>query len=513
MKRFLSAAIMSVMIAATCAGQPSQRRIRVGSPRAGGLINDVDQSSVAVHPATPFIEASTFGVLDIDLNEIDVQKAADWLFSLAVGASDQGMKESIATANGFIESLKTAGVDHLYVTGSTRSIMDGGPLVIVPCENPTVVNGLASVIVQAASKNRPQSVHVGERLVLAGAKPVVDRVVAGEGTPRADLILPLKDKRGLDHALVLSLPAESQAELIALWPDRLPPESPIQFSPRGLAQDIRHVVVSFRLPPEPQVRARIKTRDAAAATRVQEVVKQIFALSPQAKDAVEVRVEIADVFVESTPDVFVQIAQAVLAPARRNARQSVTVNSLKQMGLAIHNYYDVNKHLPPRCLTDREGEPLLSWRVVLLPYIEQQALYNTIHLDEPWDSDHNKPIAAVVIPVLQSGDPSSKTRFRVPVLPGSLWHGEGPPKEFKDVVDGTSRTIAVIHAPESAAVEWSNPDPWVLSADDPVSDVFGDRDRVAVVFLDGAARTFSRDELSNDKLKAMLTYAGGETID
>jgi hypothetical protein len=504
---------MTVLIAATSLGQATQRQLRVESSLRGDLINDVEQSSVARHPATAFIEVSTFAVLDIDLHQIDVKQAADWLLSLGIGMQDEAASESIAMVRGFIDSLKTAGVDHLYVTGSTRSILDGGPLVIVPCKNPTVVNGLASVIVQATSKDHPQSVHVGDQVVLAGAKSAVDRVLAGGGTQRADLVLPLKDAGRLAHSLVLSLPAESRAELIALWPDRLPPQSPIQFSPRGMVQDIRHVVVSFRLPPEPQVRARIKTRDAAAAARVQGVLNQILERSPQAKDAVEVKVEIADVVLEATPEAFVQIAQAVVAPARRNAQQSMTMNSLKQLGLAIHNYNDVHKHLPPRCLTDRQGKPLLSWRVALLPFIEQQALYNQISLDKPWDSRENKGFADIVIPVLQSGEPSNKTRFRVPVLAGSLWQGDDPPKQFKDVIDGTSHTIAVIHAPASAAVEWSNPEPWVLSEDDPMSDVFGDRDRVEVVFLDGAAKTFARDELNNDTLKAMLTYAGRETID
>ena len=65
----------------------------------------------------------------------------------------------------------------------------------------------------------------------------------------------------------------------------------------------------------------------------------------------------------------------------------------------------------------------------------------------------------------------------------------------------------------SAAIEWANPQPWVLSEDDPMSDVFGDRETAAVVFLDGAGRVLKKSEMTNDKLKAMLTIDGGEAIE
>ena len=98
-------------------------------------------------------------------------------------------------------------------------------------------------------------------------------------------------------------------------------------------------------------------------------------------------------------------------------------------------------------------------------------------LDQTWNSADNKMFSEMLIPTyFEENRPSAKTRFRAPVYPGSMWHGDGPPKEFQQVKDGTVNTIAVIHAPADAATEWSNPDPWVLSVDDPISDVFGDRE-------------------------------------
>ncbi len=76
-----------------------------------------------------------------------------------------------------------------------------------------------------------------------------------------------------------------------------------------------------------------------------------------------------------------------------------------------------------------------------------------------------------------------------------------------------SQTIALIDAPLAAAVEWTNPEPWVLSQEDPMSDVFGDRPYVTVLMLDGSVHVFTREELTNEKLKALLTIAGEDPVE
>ncbi len=65
------------------------------------------------------------------------------------------------------------------------------------------------------------------------------------------------------------------------------------------------------------------------------------------------------------------------------------MNHFKQIGLALHNYHDTMGALPGTAYYSAQGKPLLSWRVAILPYIEQQDLYRQFKLDEPWDSPHN----------------------------------------------------------------------------------------------------------------------------
>ncbi|MBY0230541.1 MAG: DUF1559 domain-containing protein [Gemmataceae bacterium] len=71
--------------------------------------------------------------------------------------------------------------------------------------------------------------------------------------------------------------------------------------------------------------------------------------------------------------------------------RTMEANNLKQIGLALHWFADTHDNRFPQAVAYRskDGRPLLSWRVLILPYIEQEALYKQFRLDEPWDSEHN----------------------------------------------------------------------------------------------------------------------------
>jgi hypothetical protein len=340
-------------------------------------------------------------------------------------------------------------------------------------------------------------------------------VVARKGVDRADLILPTKSGDLLDHTIVIALPAEAREELAALWPVELPlAPLPEPISPSQIASDVLRIVVSFRLPPEPEMMIHIETVDASAANRVKGLLENALTLAGDAKSLIEIKVELANVSLFATPEAFVKVASAIIAPARAQSLHMRKMNSIKQVMLAFHNYFATEKHFPPRVFTDADGRPLMSWRVSILPYLDQEAFYRELSLDQPWDSEDNRQYTSTLIMTYcDDVEPTNKTTIRAPVFPGSFWDGDGPPKTGRDVRDGLSNTIAIIDAPPSAAVEWANPDPWILSKDDPMSDVFGDRDSVRVGMLDGAAIVLDRKEMTNEKLKALLTIAGGEVID
>src|SRR5260370_13560210 len=134
---------------------------------------------------------------------------------------------------------------------------------------------------------------------------------------------------------------------------------------------------------------------------------------------------------------------------------------MSQIGIAMHNYESEHGALPPAAVTDKDGKPLLSWRVAILPFIEGDRLYQQFHLDEPWDSPHN-------ITLLDKMPPTFKTlarRMNPPPNPTDiqLFAGKNtlfePGKKFKleDFARGSSNTLLLI--------ECGEPVPWTKPAD------------------------------------------------
>src|SRR5262249_35560887 len=78
--------------------------------------------------------------------------------------------------------------------------------------------------------------------------------------------------------------------------------------------------------------------------------------------------------------------------ARSSANRARSTNNVKQMSLAMHNYANAYGYFPRQAIHGKDGRPLLSWRVSLLPYLEQMPLYRKFRLDEPWDSPHNRAL-------------------------------------------------------------------------------------------------------------------------
>lgn len=208
------------------------------------------------------------------------------------------------------------------------------------------------------------------------------------------------------------------------------------------------------------------------------------------------------------------VGASMLSPAvgrlkEINARIE-SANNLKQIALALHNYYSANNALPAAAVVDKKGKPLLSWRVMILPYVEQEALYKEFKLDEPWDSDHNKKLVERMPKVFALPNKLSKpghTHYRVPVGGGAMWDWvQGT--TFDQVTDGLSNTWMVAEAEEG--VPWTKPDELEF---DPKKDLpkFGKffKGGFHVAYGDGSVRFF---QAVPKAAKAMITMAGGEVV-
>lgn len=135
----------------------------------------------------------------------------------------------------------------------------------------------------------------------------------------------------------------------------------------------------------------------------------------------------------------------------------VETNNMRQIGLALHSYESAYGLLPPQTIRSADGKPLLSWRVAILPYIEQDFLYKQFKLDEPWDSPHNIKLLPLMPKVyLQPGQTNDgKTYYQVVTGKATGFPPQGQ-RRFTDFVNGTSNTIVVITA--ANAVPWTKPE-------------------------------------------------------
>lgn len=145
--------------------------------------------------------------------------------------------------------------------------------------------------------------------------------------------------------------------------------------------------------------------------------------------------------------------------AREDARRMQCSGKLKQLGLALHNYHDAYGQFPPAFIADETGEPIHSWRVLLLPYMEQQSLYAQYDFGEPWDGPNNRKLLDYMPPNYRcpSWDSSDAARASYVAVVGgrSAWPAPRG-RTLTEFPDGTSRTLLVVEAPDRQPL-WTEP--------------------------------------------------------
>ncbi len=231
-------------------------------------------------------------------------------------------------------------------------------------------------------------------------------------------------------------------------------------------------------------------------------------------------------FPSVNPTTAVPFAIALLLPAvqasRSAAMRAQSTNNLKQIGLSFHNFVSSNDKLPSD-VVDKDGKPLLSWRVKILPFMEQNRVFNEFHMDEAWDSPHNKALLDLMPPVYaipgsEAGPGNTfyrgfggKSTLFDPTAKGGL--------NFANITDGTSNTLCVVEAKE--AVPWTKPDteiPFDLDARPDVGgkavlDLLGGHfpGGLNALFMDGSVR-FIKMSINPNVLRALITRDQGEVV-
>lgn len=183
----------------------------------------------------------------------------------------------------------------------------------------------------------------------------------------------------------------------------------------------------------------------------------------------------------------------------------------------MHHYAAVHGRLPPAVVYGEDGTHLYSWRVLILPYIEQQELYDKFHLAEPWDSPHNiqllseMPYTYAPPPGKRSRVPQNHTVCKVFVGKGAAFEGRVGLDIRHDFPDGTSNTILI--AEVGTPVPWTKPEDLDYDPDQPLPNLqclFKDGFRVG--FADGSMH-WMRKDIDEKTLRAAITRNGRERVD
>jgi Protein of unknown function (DUF1559) len=201
-------------------------------------------------------------------------------------------------------------------------------------------------------------------------------------------------------------------------------------------------------------------------------------------------------------------------------------NNFHQIALAMHAYHEKHGRLPPAVVCNQHGEPLYSWRVLLLPFLEQENLYQEFHLDEPWDSPHNVTLLPrmpkVYAPAYPVVSDRSLTFCQVFTGPGTPFEIKEGPRLTQDFPDGTSNTLLIAEAAEP--VPWTKPADLVYDPDGPLPGLGGvfkgggplsGAPRTVgftVARADGSVRFVSRNLTSEATIRSAITRNGSEAL-
>ncbi len=189
-------------------------------------------------------------------------------------------------------------------------------------------------------------------------------------------------------------------------------------------------------------------------------------------------------------------------------------NNLKQVNLALHAYSKDHGTFPPAYTVDANGKPLHSWRTLILPYLEEKNLYESIDLDKPWDDPvnataYNTKILVYQCPALTKL--GNRTNYLAVVSPDSCLRPANGVK-ISDITDDPSPTLTIIEVPMDDAVPWMAPQ----DADEKLFLSLNEESRLPhkggfhVGFADGHLE-FISSEQSESQRRAMITIAGGES--
>ncbi len=200
-------------------------------------------------------------------------------------------------------------------------------------------------------------------------------------------------------------------------------------------------------------------------------------------------------------------------------RQKEQMKRLQLIAKGCHQFDEANKNLPATANYDKDGKPLLSWRVHILPYMNQNNLYKLFRLDEPWDSEHNIKLLKMLPDCYfgiaanpnQDNLEAGKTVFLRPTGKGTLFDGSTAPT-FGMMHDGSVNTMLAVVVGDDHAVEWTRPVDWKFDSEKPWQGLgIKKGEKLKIVTADGAGHLV-RSDIEDEQIRNLVNPQDGNVL-
>lgn len=519
-------------------------------------LSSAASSYAADHTAiAPYLTDDVVGIAYVDLEKVDVAQMIDQLARLSLIPEEEveGAKADAAAMQAAYTELTQRGAKKAYVLLRVKDFFGGGPTWIVETNGAKATDPVMVLLRDWIEKSKslgdiadilPKTLETEGSLVLGGgsAEGLKELRTNRTKSPRAEAVAALAQLENANAGAAVVLDNESRRVVREMFP-QLP--APFQEINGALVADgVRWAGVAVNFPPELKVALNVETTKPEAAATLQQTISKAMVIAkailteyatdgpPEPRQRAKGLLPLLSLVAPQIEEAQLSIAfgddeeeiaflrdfvPAMTQQMRDESYRRSRMSSLKQIGLGMNNHEAARNSYPAAASYDAEGRPLLSWRVHLLPYMEQQALFNQFHLNEPWDSEHNRKLIEQMPELFADPDPAvraaigdkGRTTFVAPVGEGMIF-GRKEGTKFKELKDGTSNTILVVEVTPERAVIWTKPDDWEVDAANPLDGVKrSDRDGFVAGWLDGHVSFISND-VEPEKFRGMLTIAGGE---
>ncbi len=476
----------------------------------------------------PFIDEQTVAVARIDFTMIKIGPLVD-----KVGKYVPEAKPHLAAA----KAIGTAWLGAVNLAGGTEIYYIftlAGPLsdknmmfAVVPLNEKSNVDTLTALLKQS----NPRGFTTVERMsncLVGGSSTTIERLKTLKPVHRPEIKMAFKTAGGMAAQLLIVPPHYFRRVIEEMMP--MLPEEVGGGSSKFLTDGFLWAAISVDAPPKTTLRGTIQSKEKKSAGALLGFWRQVYPLlleevesqrgyfGPSLNDMnklFEVLMPKLDgdrllLILDENNDGIAKLVD-VLRPAiedtRRSARKADMLSNFKQIAVSMHAHHTAKSTFPASASYDADGRPLLSWRVHLLPYLEQESLYKQFHLDEPWDSPHNKKLIAKIPHLYRTPESAAAnqgmTRYLVPVGENTVFSGKKG-LAIKDIRGGTSNTIMVVEAATDAAVPWTKPADFQYNPQNP-SKGLGDAstDNFIAVFCDGSVKPIPK-KTDPEKLRKLF---------